>query len=389
MNLDNEVDTQDEDLKDISPQVLESIRQIGDQFAIEGEMIDGKEISTGLINSTYMATYEHADGIQARYVFQRINEKVFTNPLAVMQNIECVTRHINWKVLRIRKDSAGRTLNLYPARGGKCYAQGPGGGVWRCYNYIEGCRTYDVIENTRQAYQAAFAFGSFQDLVSDLPVAEIHETIKGFHHTPTRYQQLQMAIKNDALSRVSEVRAELAFVEQRAHYIHKIVDAIAAGTLPIRITHNDTKINNVMIDVKTDKAVCVIDLDTVMPGSTLYDFGDMVRTATSPVAEDEVDLAKVTMQISMFEALVEGYLDAAGGFLTRQEIELLPFSGKLIALEIGMRFLTDYLSGDHYFKIERPQHNLDRARTQLKLIESIEDQEDAMKRFVRKCANSL
>lgn len=389
MNLENEAETQDVDLKDISPQVLESIRQIGDQFAIEGEMINGKEISTGLINSTYMATYEHADGIQARYVFQRINEKVFTDPLAVMQNIECVTRHINWKVLRIRKDSAGRTLNLYPARGGKCYAQGPGGGVWRCYNYIEGCRTYDVIENTRQAYQAAFAFGSFQDLVSDLPVAEIHETIKGFHHTPTRYRQLQNAIEIDALGRVSEVRAELAFVEQRAHYIHKIVDAIAAGSLPIRITHNDTKINNVMIDIKTDKAVCVIDLDTVMPGSTLYDFGDMVRTATSPVGEDEVDLTKVTMQISMFEALVEGYLDAAGGFLTRQEIELLPFSGKLIALEIGMRFLTDYLNGDHYFKIERPQHNLDRARTQLKLIESIEDQEDIMKRFVRKCANSL
>ncbi len=372
-----------------SPEIMESVRKIGDCFAIAGEFVLGEEISSGLINATYRATYQREDGSQDRYVLQRINEKVFTDPHAVMRNIETVTRHINWKVLRVKKDASGQTINLYPARGGKCYAEGPGGGVWRCYNYIEACRTYDVVENTRQAYQAAFAFGAFQDLVSDLTADDLKETLPNFHHTPQRIANLEKSIAADPKGRVAQVAEEIQFIRDRAHWTSKVIDGLADGSIPLRVTHNDTKINNVMIDAKTDQAVCVIDLDTVMPGSTLYDFGDLVRTATSPAPEDETNLDLVTMQMPMFEGLVEGYLDAAGGFLEPAEIDLLAFSGKLIALEIGVRFLTDFIDGDNYFKTTRENHNLDRCRTQLKLVESIEAQEGQMEKFVRRIARNL
>jgi len=287
-------------------------------------------------------------------------------------------------VLRVKKDLGGQTLSLYPGRGGRCWVEGPGGGVWRCYNHIEGCRTYEIVENTRQAYQAARAFGSFQDLVSDLPVEEIEETIPDFHHTRKRFDRLMEVAADDPLGRLASVSEEVGFIKDRESIVDRLLALQAEGSMPLRITHNDTKINNVMIDEETDEAVCVIDLDTVMPGSALYDFGDMVRSATSPAAEDEKDLSKVRMQMSLFEALAEGYVDAAGTFLTDVEVENMAFSGKLITLEIGMRFLTDFLEGDVYFKTARDGHNLDRCRTQLKLVERIEEQEEAMESFVRK-----
>jgi aminoglycoside phosphotransferase (APT) family kinase protein len=301
-----------------------------------------------------------------------------------MRNVECVTRHINWKVLRVKKDLGGQTLSLYPGRGGRCWVSGPQGGVWRCYNHIEGCHTYDIVENTRQAYQAARAFGSFQDLVSDLPADELEETIPDFHHTRKRHERLLEVAAADPLGRLAAARAEFDFVRERGHIVDRLLQLQAEGAIPVRITHNDTKINNVMIDEDTDEAVCVIDLDTVMPGLALYDFGDLVRSATSPAAEDERDLSKVAMQMPMFEALVEGYLEAAGDFLNQTEVDHLAFSGKLITLEIGIRFLTDFLEGDVYFKTHRDGHNLDRCRTQLKLVERIEEQEVEMEKFVRK-----
>jgi hypothetical protein len=367
-----------------APEVQELIRAIGDQFAIEGEFVCGEEIRSGHINATFRATYEAANGVRQRYILQRINEHVFKDPLAVMRNVECVTRHINWKVLRVKKDLGGQTLALYPGRGGRCWVAGPHGGVWRCYNHIEGCQTYDVVENPRQAYQAARAFGSFQDLVSDLPVEAIEETIPDFHHTRKRFARLLEVAAADPLGRLAAAREELAFVRAREVAVDQLLDRRAAGAIPVRITHNDTKINNVMMDAATDEAVCVIDLDTVMPGLALYDFGDLVRTATSPAAEDERDLGKVAMQMPMFEALVQGYLVAAGGFLSEAEVGQLAFSGKLITFEVGIRFLTDFLEGDVYFKTRRDGHNLDRCRTQFKLVERIEAQEVAMEEFVRR-----
>ena len=365
-------------------ELVRNIAEIGAKFAIDGEFVEGQEVESGHINTTYLACYRDEDGEISRYILQRINDKVFPKPLVVMKNIERVTHHINRKVFQKKRDFGGQTLNLYPGRDGKNCVEGPAGGVWRCYNYIEGCCTYNVVENTRQAYQAARAFGAFQDLVSDLPVDRVEVTIPDFHNTPRRYAKLMEAIKKDSLGRVAGVADEIAFIKEREKITGVLLDHLAAGRLVERVTHNDTKLNNVMIDEETDEAVCVIDLDTVMPGLALYDFGDLIRGATSPVAEDEVDVSRVEMRLSMFEAIVEGYLETARRFLTPLEIELLPFSAKLISLETGMRFLTDHLEGDHYFKTHREGHNLDRCRTQLALVRSIEEQEDKMQAFVKK-----
>ncbi|MFD2157430.1 phosphotransferase enzyme family protein [Rubritalea tangerina] len=369
-------------------QLHSTIEEISHEFAIAGDFVEGHEINSGHINTTYLATYRRESGEIRRYILQRINEQVFKDPLAVMHNVECVTRHINWKVLRVKRDLGGQTLNLYPARGGRFYARGEGGGIWRCYNFIEGCQTYDIVENTRQAYQAARAFGSFQDLVEDIPAEDIIETIPDFHHTPKRYARLMEVVENDPMGRRAGVEKEIAFVRERAELCATLVDLLKEGKLPARITHNDTKLNNVMMDAETDEAVCVIDLDTVMPGLSLYDFGDLVRTATSPAAEDETDLSKVEMRMPMFEALAEGYLDGCD-CLTPLEIEHLVTGGKVITLETGIRFLTDYLEGDVYFKTHYGEHNLDRCRTQLRLVECIEQNEPEMRDFVKRVSRAI
>ncbi|HJM64900.1 MAG: mucin desulfatase [Roseibacillus sp.] len=364
------------------------VRSIADQFAIEGQYTRGEEVKSGHINSTYLVTYELEDGECRRYILQRINEKVFKDPLAVMRNVECVTSHINWKVLRRKRNLGGQTLSLYPHKTGRFYGYGEGGGIWRCYNYFEGCQTHDVVGNTRQAFEAGHAFGSFQDLVSDLPPDEIVETIPDFHDTRRRYQTLMEAVERDSCGRVGEVQMELEFVRRNEDVVDRLLRLKEKGDLPLRITHNDTKINNVLFDMETDEAVCVIDLDTVMPGLSLYDFGDLVRTATNPAAEDERDLGKVEMSIRVFESLVEGYLAAAGKILNEAEIAQMAFSGRLISIELGMRFLTDHLDGDRYFRVHRENQNLDRARTQLCLARQIEEREEEMNRFVLKVAGA-
>ncbi len=240
-------------------------------------------------------------------------------------------------------------------------------------------RSYDAVESTGQAYEAGKAFGKFQQMLADLPQPRLHESIPDFHHTPKRFDALEKAIDSDVVNRAASSRPEIEFALAHRSMVSRLLDA----NLPERVTHNDTKLNNVLIDNETGEGICVIDLDTVMPGLAAYDFGDMVRTTTSPAKEDEQDLSKVRMDFAMFDALLRGYLDAAGDFLTAGEKEVLTFSGKLITFEIGIRFLTDHLSGDTYFKVHRPGHNLDRARTQFKLVESIEAQEGSMERLVR------
>lgn len=369
--------------------VAERIARIGDQFAINGEFLYGEELCNGHINTTYRACYRSEDGHEERFILQRINDYVFKDPAQVMRNVEKVTRHISWKLLRRRKDAAGQTLMLYPARGGRNYINLPEeGGMWRCYNNIEGTHTYDVVENTRQAYQAGYAFGSFQDLVCDMNPEDIKESIPDFHNTPKRYEQLLASAQADVMGRAAECKSELDLLASWAPQFSKLIDLQQEGKLPTRITHNDTKINNVMLDEETDVAVCVIDLDTVMPGLSLYDFGDMVRTATCMAEEDEEDLSKVTLQMPFFESLAEGYLDAANTFLTQEEIDNLAFSGWLITVEIGIRFLTDYLDGDKYFRVDRPGHNLVRARNQLQLACSIEENLPRMQRYIRRLMRS-
>lgn len=348
------------------------------EFSLAGEVLAASPYGSGHINDTFKV-----DTPACRYVLQRINHNVFRRPDELMANVERVCAHAYAKLESSGMADAGRrTLRLIPTKAGRGWLVDTAGNRWRCYHFIEGATGHDVVRSAEQAYAAAKAFGAFQSLLADLPGGRLHETIPDFHHTPARFARFQQALAKDAHGRAALAVPEIAFALARAHEVGLVVDALRDGSLPERVTHNDTKLNNVLLDDVTQEGVCVIDLDTVMPGSVLYDFGDLVRTSTSPAAEDEPDLSKVRMQLPMFEALVRGYLAAARGFLTPKEKALLPAAGKLITFEIGLRFLTDWLEGDAYFKIKRPTHNLDRARTQFKLVESIESQLPAMQALV-------
>ena len=355
---------------------------IAREFALAGEILSASPYGSGHINDTYKVDVK-PDGGPRRYVLQRINHNVFRRPDELMANVERVCAHAYAKLKQAGVPEAERrTLRLIPTHNGKAWHIDAAGNRWRCYHFIEGATGHDVVRSPEQAYAAAKSFGAFQSLLADLPGGRLHETIPDFHHTPSRFARFQRALAQDAHGRAAASVPEIAFALARAHEVNVVVDALRDGTLPERVTHNDTKLNNVLLDDITQDGVCVIDLDTVMPGSALYDFGDLVRTSTSPAAEDETDLSKVRMQFPMFEALVKGYLETANGFLTPKEKELLPFAGKLITFEIGLRFLTDWLEGDIYFKIKRPTHNLDRTRAQFKLVESIEDQLSAMQALI-------
>ena len=355
---------------------------IAHEFTLGGDILAATPYGSGHINDTYKVDVQSDRG-PSRYVLQRINHKVFLRPDELMANVERVCAHAYAKLEQAGEpDAERRTLRLIPTRQSKAWHIDAAGNRWRCYHFIEGATGHDVVRSPEQAYAAAHSFGAFQSLLADLPGGRLHETIPDFHHTPSRFARFQQALAEDVHGRAAASVPEIAFALARAHEVSVVIDALRDGTLPERVTHNDTKLNNVLLDDITQEGVCVIDLDTVMPGSVLYDFGDLVRTSTSPAAEDETDLAKVRMQLPMFAALVKGYLESTRGFLTPKEKELLPFAGKLITFEIGLRFLTDWLEGDTYFKIKRPTHNLDRARTQFKLVESIEAQLPAMQALV-------
>ena len=350
------------------------------QFEFRGEISSIAPHGNGHINDTYLVTCE-GSGVPVRYILQHINRHVFHDPAAVMRNIERVTAHLAGQAAG-EPDGDRRALRLVPARDGRNWHVDAAGETWRAYQFIENARTYEAATSAKQAFQAARAFGRFQQQLASLPPPRLHGTIADFHDTPKRFAALERAIAADVKGRAALARAEIEFARSRQSIAAVLLDA----DLPERITHNDTKFNNVLLDDTSGEAVCVIDLDTVMPGLALYDFGDMVRTTTSAAPEDEQDLSKVVMRFPLFEALVRGYLESAGGFLTPAEKQLLAFSGKLITFEIGIRFLTDYLAGDTYFKVYREGHNLDRCRTQFKLVESIECQEEQMNRLVESIA---
>ncbi len=354
----------------------QNIGAVARHFEFRGEFSGATRYGTGHINDTYRADF-HQAGVPTQYILQRINHNVFKNPAALMENIQRVTAHLAAQVAG-EPDFNRRVLTLIPARDGRAWHVHPDGNHWRAYHFIKKARTYEAVESAEQAYQAAKAFGHFQKLLASLPAPRLHDTIPDFHHTPKRFMALEEAIAADVAGRAILARPEIEFALARKSIASVLLDA----NLPERVTHNDTKFNNVMLDNATGEGICVIDLDTVMPGLALYDFGDMVRTATSPVKEDEQDLTRVTMQFPMFECLVRGYLSSAGEFLTDAEKQHLAFTGKLITFEQGIRFLTDYLAGDTYYKVHRDGHNLDRCRTQFKLVESIEQQEERMNRLI-------
>ncbi len=358
------------------------LKAIGKHFHICGQFDDGQPYGTGHINDTFQVIYDQS-GTKVPYIFQRLNDNVFKNPVGLMSNVERVCKHLKTKLEDLPQASR-RSLEFHVCRdnGTYLYNDQSDDTYWRVYSFVSKARTYDVIETSDQAFQAARAFGAFQKALVDLPGERMFETIPNFHDTPKRFEAMEAALAADVCGRAKSAAKEIEFAMARKDICSKLLDLHAEGKLPERVTHNDCKLNNVLIDDATGEGICVIDLDTIMPGFALYDFGDMVRTSTSPATEDEVDLSKVTMQMPMFQALARGYLESAGEFLTDVERSLLPFGGKLITFTIGLRFLTDYLAGDVYFKVHRDGHNLDRCRTQFKLIESIEEQEEEMKAFV-------
>lgn len=360
----------------------QQLKEISKKFQIYGQILHAEACKIGHINETYTATYDQG-GTSVRYVHQKINQNVFKKPAEVMDNFMRVTRHIRRKLEAANTpDVTRRVLTLVPTHEGKPFYRGQTGDYWRTFVFIERVKTFETVETPKQAYQAARAFGEFQQQLVDLPDGRLHETIPDFHNTRKRFEALLAAVNADRYNRAQNAKDEIKFALAQEKIVDVLLKGLASGRIPERITHNDTKFNNVMLDTQTGESMCVVDLDTVMPGCVLYDFGDMVRTTTSPTLEDELDLSKVNMRMNMFKELARGYLDSAGAFLTKAERAHIAFSGRLITFTIGIRFLTDYLSGDTYFRVHRPQHNLDRSRTQFKLVESIERQESAMQKFV-------
>jgi len=361
--------------------MLHDIRRISGLFDMRADFVNALPYGSGHINDTYITWYDQA-GIRVRYIHQRINGNVFRKPFELMENVKRVTDLALGTLLADGNPEAHRrTLTVVPATDGKPCAICPEGNIWRTYPCIERARAIDEIETNRQAYEAARAFGFFQQLAANLTGPRLHETIPDFHNTPKRLAALQAAVAADIKNRAASARAEIDFALARAGDCAVITSLLASGAIPERVTHNDTKINNVLLDDVTYEGVCVIDLDTTMPGSALYDFGDLVRSAAPTTREDETDVSKLDIRLDRFESLVRGYLSSAR-FLNPVETAHLAFSGILLALECGMRFLTDYLQGDIYFKTSRPTHNIERCRNQFALVAAMERKREDMERLV-------
>ncbi|NLF93823.1 MAG: aminoglycoside phosphotransferase family protein [Oligosphaeraceae bacterium] len=366
----------------MNPGIKHDLSKVVPFFRFRGIMKGAEPWGSGHINDTYRLHIEQG-GRDMYYILQRINDKVFPHVDKMMDNIRRVTTHIREKLEKIPDSNYSReSLCIVYTLDDKPFYLDVYGNFWRAYVFVEHARTYDFVSSPEQAYQAAKAFGRFQSMLRDLPGGPLHEVIPDFHNTPRRFEKFQAALAADKLGRAAAAQAEISFALARQGSISVVVDKLASGELPTRVTHNDTKINNVMLNDADGQGICVIDLDTVMPGSVLYDFGDEVRTTTASAAEDERDLSKVKFRLELFSELVRGYMESAGDFLTPEEVRLLPFSGQLITFEIGLRFLTDYLEGDTYFKTHREGQNLDRCRTQFEMVRQMEEQAEAMEGIV-------
>jgi Ser/Thr protein kinase RdoA (MazF antagonist) len=360
-----------------------SLATVVDQFKFRGKFLTVRPYGDGHIHDTWVLHFRESEGRMRRYILQRINRRVFSSPENLMENLARVTAHLYGKILAAGGDPTRETLNLIPTAEGKWFLKTRGEEFWRAFCFIEGAQTYPTAIGLDHVYQVAKAYGRFLKQMSDLPIDALHETIPDFHHTARRYEALMKAVDQDLQDRAGTAREEIRFAEGHASEVSSLTDRLDREELPLWITHNDTKISNVLIDDQTAQGICVIDLDTVMPGSSLYDFGDLVRSACNPAGEETQDLSGVLIDLERFGHCVRGYLAETGELLTPAEIELFPVAAKLIALELGIRFLTDYLTGDTYFPAERPGHNLDRCRVQFRLVEAIEASLAGLRRIVK------
>ena len=366
-------------------EINREIKNITSAFVLEDNLTECVPYGSGHINDTYRLTYDTGK----HYILQKMNKSIFTKPVELMENVSGVTAWLKKKIQENGGDVERETLNLVMTKDGLPYYVDEDGEYWRVYLFIEDATCYDMVKDEEDFYQSAVAFGHFQRLLADYPAETLHETIVGFHDTKARFATFKKAVEEDVCGRAASVQKEIDFVLAHEDVANVFGDMLANGELPLRVTHNDTKLNNIMIDDKTGKGICVIDLDTVMPGLAMNDFGDSIRFGASTAAEDEQDLSKVSCDMELFDVYAKGFIEGCGGKLTQKEIEMMPMGAKVMTFECGMRFLTDYLQGDTYFKTAYPEHNLVRARTQFRLVDEMEQQFDQMIEIVAKYYRGL
>ncbi|SHO48644.1 Phosphotransferase enzyme family protein [Anaerocolumna xylanovorans DSM 12503] len=353
------------------------------QFQTEGNVKSYGRYGNGHINDTFAVVFKE-DVKEKRYILQRINHSIFKDPEKLMFNITQVTSFLKEEVKKLGGDEFREVVTVISTRNGNSFYSDSEGSFWRMYLFIEDASCFEQVDKPEDFYQSAVAFGRFQKLLSAFDASGLYEVIPDFHNTPLRYERFLQVVKEDKCNRAKEVKDEIEFFIKRKEDMECCKNYLDEGKLPLRVTHNDTKLNNVMIDNKTGKGLCVIDLDTVMPGLSLFDFGDSIRFGANTAAEDEKDLSKVSLDLDLFEQYVKGYLTGCEGSLTDTEISMLPHGAKTMTLECGMRFLTDYLEGDVYFRIHREEHNLDRCHTQMALVLDMEQKWNEMNEIVAK-----
>ena len=360
------------------------IEEIIKKFNIDGKLIKTIENNSGNINNTYVAIFEMNDETTKKYLIQKINTTVFTEPYKLMKNIEGITSYLKRQLAK-NSDTKHQVLEIVKTKDNKtlCYIEDNGErDYYRVYEYIENTITYDYSTDPKIVYNTGKAFGNFQKLLRNYPMSKLSETIKDFHSTDKRYKKLIEDIKIDSEGRVMEVSPEIVFILMREDICSLITDELGTEEVPYRVTHNDTKVNNVMMNKDTGDFMAVIDLDTVMPGSMLFDYGDGVRSTAATTKEDETDLSKVELDLELFEAYTKGYLSEMAPYITYEELSLMGESIRIITLELAIRFLNDYINGDTYFKTNYEKHNLDRARNQIALVKDIENKLDYINNFI-------
>lgn len=364
--------------------VPETIHDVVNAFCLKGVPKTETPYGNGHINDTFLLSCDEG-GREIKYILQRMNRSIFKNPCDLMENVANVTTYLRKVISEKGGDPDRETLNVVKTKNGKNYYEDSLHNFWRIFLFIDDTICLEKVENSQNLYDSGAAFGDFQRMLADYPADTLHETIPLFHHTPSRFRDFKKAVADDPLGRARSVQAEIDFALSREADTHILTDLLEKGELPLRVTHNDTKLNNILFDAKTGKALCIIDLDTVMPGLSLYDFGDSIRFGASTGAEDERDLSKIELDLSLYEAFTRGFLEGSAKSLTPLETALLPTGAKLMTYECGIRFLADFLVGDTYFKTHRENQNLDRARTQFKLVADMErkwkDMADIVKRL--------
>ena len=363
--------------------MADQMQSIISNFDVEGEFVSAVPYGSGHINNTKYVVINQ-NGKNKEYILQRINKNVFKNPAKLMENYTSVTEFLRKIIIENGGDPDRETINVVKTRNGENFYLDGEGEYWRLILFVTDSLSFDKVERPEQFYDSAVAFGNFQYLLKSYPAETLTETIVNFHNTPVRFANLMAAVKADKCGRLSEVASEVEFCKEREEFAATLERAREAGELPLRVTHNDTKLNNILFDKETGKPVCVIDLDTIMPGYSVNDFGDSIRFGATTALEDEADLTKVNFDISLYELYVKGFIEGAKGGLTKCELDLLPIGAIMMTFECGMRFLTDYLEGDTYFRTSRPGHNLDRARNQFKLVSDMEKKLPEMREIVKK-----